>query len=80
MVSKVWVRDPTGTIGVGINPREWTREGGHFFDAERREPWEPYGFIALAWLPTRCRNGRVRWLTFLERHDDGTYTRSRIQR
>lgn len=44
------------------------------WDAEGRSIGEPVGFYVFAWLPVRCRNGKVRWLTWVERHDGGTYT------
>lgn len=43
-------------------------------DSEGRFPWEPLGFTQFHFLPKRCRNGRLRWLCFLDRHPDGTYT------
>ena len=43
-------------------------------DDECRFGGEPYGFYQIAWLPKRCRNGRWRWLCWVERHSDGTYT------
>ena len=44
------------------------------FDPEDRHIAEPLGFYVFAWLPRSCRNGRVRWLRWLERHSDGSYT------
>lgn len=44
------------------------------FDNEDRHLAEPFGFYIFAWLPHRCRNGRLRWLRWLEHHSDGTYT------
>ncbi len=44
------------------------------YDAECRHVSEPLGLFAFAWWPVRCRNGKRRWLTAVERHDDGTYT------
>lgn len=43
-------------------------------DDEDRLNVEPFGYYTFAWLPKRCRNGKIRWLTWVERHDDGTYT------
>ena len=43
-------------------------------DAEGRWPIEPYGYFTFAWMPKRCRNGRLRWLCWVQRHDDGSYT------
>lgn len=43
-------------------------------DAELRSIGEPFGFYTFAWLPKTCRNGKRRWLCWVERHDDGTYT------
>lgn len=44
------------------------------YDTEMRHIVEPLGYYIFAWLPKVCRNGRTRWLTWVERHDDGTYT------
>lgn len=44
------------------------------FDSEDRHISEPFGFYEFAWLPRRCRNGKVRWLVSVEHHDNGTYT------
>lgn len=44
------------------------------YDDECRHGAEPLGFYTFAWLPVRTRNGKRRWLTNVERHDDGTYT------
>jgi hypothetical protein len=46
-------------------------------DSEYRWPIEPAGFHLFAWLPKRCRNGRIRWLCWLERHGPGDFTLSR---
>ncbi len=35
---------------------------------------EYFGYYIFAWLPKKCRNGKWRWLCWLEKHDDGTYT------
>lgn len=44
------------------------------YDSECRHGAESLGFYTFAWLPKRCRNGRLRWLTLVERHQNGTYT------
>ena len=44
------------------------------YDSECRHAAEPLGFYTFAWKPRRCRNRRLRWLTWVERHDDGTFT------
>lgn len=44
------------------------------FDTECRHVGESFGYIFFAWFPRTCRNGRRRWLTWLERHQDGTFT------
>lgn len=44
------------------------------FDREMRHGAEPLGLYVFAFLPKRCRNGKTRWLTWVERHKDGTYT------
>jgi hypothetical protein len=48
-------------------------------DAEGRFPWEPMGFTTFAFKPKRCRNGKLRWLCFVERHGDGSYTYAHSQ-
>lgn len=44
------------------------------WDVEFRYIGEPFGFFLFAWLPVKCRNRRVRWLTWVEKHRDGTCT------
>lgn len=44
------------------------------YDEEMRHGAEPLGFYEFAWLPRRCRNGKLRWLTSVEHHSDGTYS------
>lgn len=44
------------------------------FDDECRHIGEPLGFYVFAWKPRRCRNGRLRWLKWVERHADGSFT------
>jgi hypothetical protein len=46
----------------------------HNFDAECRHGAEGFGFYIFAWLPRRRRNGKLRWLTWVEDHLDGTFT------
>jgi hypothetical protein len=53
------------------------KEGQHLYDNEGRHVAESYGFHVFAWLPQQCRNGKIRWLTWLERHNDGTHTLGR---
>jgi hypothetical protein len=55
-------------MAVGLN------EGDAMVDSEGRFPWEPLGFVTFTFWPKRCRNGKWRWLCFVERHSDGTYT------
>lgn len=43
------------------------------WDSEFRHVSEPVGFHTFAWRPVRCRNGRWRWLTWVERFPDGTF-------
>jgi hypothetical protein len=50
----------------------------HRRDSEGTAVWESFGPHRVAWLPKRCRNGKVRWLKTLERHRDGTYTLGRL--
>lgn len=44
------------------------------YDSECRHIGEPLGWYTFAWRPKMCRNGLLRWLTWVERHDDGTYS------
>lgn len=44
------------------------------WDTECRHLDEPLGFYRFAWWPRRCRNGRWRWLCWVEHHLDGTYS------
>lgn len=44
------------------------------WDRELRHAAEPFGFYQFAWLPVQCRNGYWRWLCWVERHSDGTYS------
>jgi hypothetical protein len=44
------------------------------YDSELRHVSEAFGLYVFAWLPKRCRNGRLRWLTWLEQHRNGTFT------
>ena len=44
------------------------------YDAEGRHIAETLGFYTFAWWPVRCRNGKRRWLTSIERHADGSVT------
>lgn len=44
-------------------------------DSEYRLKSEEFGFFIFAWLPKRCRNGKIRWLCSVERHGvPGHYT------
>jgi hypothetical protein len=70
MSDLIWLDiDEHNSVGVKI--------GTPWCDDEIRSPIECYGFHVFAWMPRRCRNGKVRWLCFVERHGDGTYTKSR---
>lgn len=70
MSEQVWLSiDENTSIGVPVGTPWWDEEG--------KSVVEPCGFYVFAWLPRRCRNGKVRWLCWLERHRDGTYTKSR---
>lgn len=64
--------------GTDADGREWAMKGEFTrcrnYDVECRHLAEPFGFYTFAWLPRRCRNGRKRWLCWVERHPDGTYT------
>lgn len=48
-------------------------EGKDWYDNAERHPFY-FGYFIFAWLPKRCRNGKVRWLAWLEKHSDGSYT------
>jgi hypothetical protein len=41
---------------------------------ELRYTSEPFGLYIFSWVPRKCRNGKWRWLRWLEQHRDGTYT------
>lgn len=46
-------------------------------DKEFRLEGEEFGFFIFSWLPRKCRNGKWRWLCWLEKHGYGehaTYT------
>jgi hypothetical protein len=43
-------------------------------DPEYRLKRESFGLYVFAWLPKKCRNGKWRWLCWLEKHSGGTYT------
>lgn len=44
------------------------------YDEEGRHVSEAIGWFEIAWWPVRCRNGKLRWLRWVERHDDGSYS------
>lgn len=44
------------------------------YDLEGRHVSEAMGFYRFAWKPVRCRNGKHRWLRWVECHADGTYS------
>ena len=44
------------------------------YDSELRWVGDPFGWFQFAWLPVQCRNGYWRWLRWVERHGDGTYS------
>jgi hypothetical protein len=44
------------------------------YDSELRHVAEGFGFYRFVFWPVRCRNGLLRWLTWVEAHPDGTYT------
>ena len=71
----IWVshKDSPGVeVGVGV--------GTPIFDEECRHVAEPHGLTVFAWWPRTCRNGKRRWLTWLEHHADGTYTFARSRK
>ena len=47
-------------------------------DSEGMAVWEAFGQHRFAWVPKKCRNGKVRWLKTLEQHHDGSYTLGRL--
>lgn len=67
-----WIECDHG-LSVGLEP------GIPPVDEEGRHCCEPIGYSFFAWLPVKCRNGKIRWLTAVERHVDGTYTLGRFQ-
>lgn len=66
----IWVPAGPG-MSIGVSP------DAPLYDSENRFVGEPIGFHVFAWKPTRCRNGYWRWLCWLERHGDGTFTLGR---
>ena len=44
------------------------------YDTELRHLAEPMGYYRVAFWPVKCRNGKWRWLTWIEDHGNGTYT------
>ena len=44
------------------------------WDLEGRHTSELFGFFSFVWWPVRCRNKKLRWLCWVERHQDGTYS------
>lgn len=44
------------------------------WDDECRHAAEGLGYYRVAWWPVRCRNGKLRWLTWIEDHLDGTFS------
>ena len=66
MIHSVYDKDGRAIRGVTTGCGNW--------DKERRHIGEPFGFYTFAFRPRRCRNGQWRWLTWLERHSDGSHT------
>ena len=62
--------------GHGWLPAPGNEQCGNY-DDECRHIAEPLGFSLFAFTPKRCRNGRWRWLRFVEKHPDGTFTLNR---
>lgn len=50
-------------------------EGADMINSEGVGVWEPEGFSFFALRPRKCRNGKTRNFTWLQRHKDGTYTK-----
>jgi hypothetical protein len=88
MITDVWL---TGVIAreqavaadviwIGMGERRFLGipAGSRRRDSEGTGAWEDFGAHRFAWIPRRCRNGRVSWLKTLERHRDGTYTLGRL--
>lgn len=69
------VADHDGWIDCGHGVSVGVRTGQELVNSEGVGVWEPEGYCTTAWLPKRCRNGKVRWLTWVDRHSDGTYTK-----
>lgn len=70
MSEVIWIEvDEDLSVGVPV--------GTPFFDDELVAPWEYLGFATFAWLPKKCRNGKLRWLCWVDQHRDGTYTKSK---
>lgn len=64
-----WVSHPSNpgiSAGITVAMAPYDNEGRHIC--------EPFGFYEFAWRPRKCRNGKWRWLCWVESHDDGTFT------
>lgn len=66
-------------VDCGDGVATQVRDGTPLYDSELRSCCESYGLHVFAWRPVRCRNGLLRWLTTVERHHDGTYTKGRLK-
>jgi hypothetical protein len=65
----IWLSDAKQPgVSTGV------KDGGSIIDSEGRLSYEPLGVYIFAWRPRRCRNGKTRWLCWVERHSDGTFT------
>jgi hypothetical protein len=66
---QIWIEGRNG-VSVGVY------EGDPLIDSEGVCVWEPLGYAMFAFWPVRCRNGKWRWFCGVDRHRDGTYTKS----
>lgn len=66
-------------VGDGLSFGVPVNEDGtvDLMDSEGRFVWEPEGYSFFAFIPKKCRNGKIRWLCWLERHQNNTFTKSR---
>jgi len=72
MNETIWLEiDENNSVGVPA--------GTPWCNDEYLSPVEPYGFHEFAWKPRRCRNGKIRWLCWVERHSNGTFTKGRLK-
>ena len=70
-MAQIWISCGDG-VAVGVE------EGGPLIDSEGVGVWEPLGYSFFTLRPRRCRNGKVRWLVWVQQHSDGTFTKCNL--